>query len=399
MEFRRQSLYKLLNGQHDKTKRRFLLEYLRLKEKEQLGIIDKNRQERLLIISTNLSEDDFLKAKLIDIENKALLSSLTMISDKSGNPINIYDIKDVDTLTKKLKGLYNKKHINMLWDKYISKNAEKIKELYSVLKESEFSDRVKVKEINVEFNDNSLMKNLIHDGYDFKDIERVAKYSLISKESGVFIQNAAVSAPSKELVDIVSKYASTFGVDTTTILDKLYNKIFGIEEIARDSSKQSRIHHEIIAGILSDIDTKNINRYFVSVMNQNVSGLGVKFSNTGNALSDDVIMSGIKGIQDSKKDIVFENLKNYFSALYEIGTIIKSKGNINANFINYIFKQKSLDFMLSGDADINNFLSKSKQYEHMSLSALSEGLTGNNLLSTAFHLSFITNCPAYQKSS
>ncbi|EOQ8522250.1 cysteine protease, partial [Escherichia coli] len=173
--------------------------------------------------------------------------------------------------------------------------------------ESEFSDRVKVKEINVEFNDNSLMKNLIHDGYDFKDIERVAKYSLISKESGVFIQNAAVSAPSKELVDIVSKYASTFGVDTTTILDKLYNKIFGIEEIARDSSKQSRIHHEIIAGILSDIDTKNINRYFVSVMNQNVSGLGVKFSNTGNALSDDVIMSGIKGIQDSKKDIVFEN--------------------------------------------------------------------------------------------
>ena len=95
-------------------------------------------------------------------------------------------------------------------------------------------------------------------------------------------------------------------------------------------------------------------------MNQNVSGLGVKFSNTGNALSDDVIMSGIKGIQDSKKDIVFENLKNYFSALYEIGTIIKSKGNINANFINYIFKQKSLDFMLSGDADINNFLSKIK---------------------------------------
>ncbi|EFH0086634.1 YopT-type cysteine protease domain-containing protein, partial [Escherichia coli] len=268
----------------------------------------------------------------------------------------------------------------MLWDKYISKNAEKIKELYSVLKESEFSDRVKVKEINVEFNDNSLIKNLIHDGYDFKDIERVAKYSLISKESGVIIQNAAVSAPSKELVDIVSKYASTFGVDTTTILDKLYNKLFGIEEIVRDSSKQSRIHHEIIAGILSDIDTKNINRYFVSVMNQNVSGLGVKFSNTGNALSDDVIMSGIKGIQDSKKDIVFENLKNYFSALYEIGTIIKNKGNINANFINYIFKQKSLDFMLSGDADINNFLSKSKQYEHMSLSALSEGLTGNRSL-------------------
>ncbi|EES3896367.1 hydrogenase, partial [Escherichia coli] len=37
--------------------------------------------------------------------------------------------------------------------------------------------------------------------------------------------------------------------------------------------------------------------------------MGVKFSNTGNALSDDVIMSGIKGIQDSKKDIVFENLK------------------------------------------------------------------------------------------
>ncbi|EEV0204244.1 cysteine protease, partial [Escherichia coli] len=33
--------------------------------------------------------------------------------------------------------------------------------------------------------------------------------------------------------------------------------------------------------------------------------------------------------------------------------------------------------MLSGDADITNFLSKSKQYEHISLSALSEGLTGN----------------------
>ncbi|EEX3886669.1 hydrogenase, partial [Escherichia coli] len=51
--------------------------------------------------------------------------------------------------------------------------------------------------------------------------------------------------------------------------------------------------------------------------------MGVKFSNTDNALSDDVIMSGIKEIQDSKKDIIFENLKNYFSALYETGTIIK----------------------------------------------------------------------------
>ncbi|ENB4455546.1 YopT-type cysteine protease domain-containing protein, partial [Escherichia albertii] len=377
MESRRQLIYKLLNGQHDKTKRRLLLEYLRLKEKEQLDIIDKNGQERLLIISTNLSEDDFLKAKLIDIENKTLFSPLRKIVDKSGNPINVYDIKDVDTLTKNLKGLYKKKHINMLWDKYISKNAEKIKELYSVLKESEFSDRVKVKEINIEFNDNSLIKNIIHDGYGFEDIERIAKYSLISKESGVVIQNAAVSAPSKELVDIVSKYASTFDVDTSSILDKLYNKLFGIEEIVRDSSKQSKIHHEIIAGILSDIDTKNINRYFVSIMNQNVSGLGVKFSNTDNALSDDVIISGIKEIQDSKKDIIFENLKNYFSALYETGTIIKNKGNINANLIKYIFKQKSLDFMLSGDADITNFLSKSKQYEHMSLSALSEGLTGN----------------------
>ncbi len=377
IESRRQSIYKLLNGQHDKTKRRLLLEYLRLKEKEQLGIIDKNRQERLLIISTNLSEDDFLKAKLIDIENKALSSSLKKISDKSGNPINIYDIKDVDTLTKNLNGLYKKKHINMLWDKYISKNTEKIKELYSALKESEFSDRVKVKEINVEFNDDSLIKSIIHDGYDFEDIERIVKYSIISKESGVVIQNAAVSAPSKELVDIVSKYALTFGVDTTTILDKLYNKLFGIEEIVRDSSKQSKIHHEIIAGVLSDIDTKNINRYFVSIMNQNVSGLGVKFSNTGNALSDDVIISGIKEIQDSKKDIVFENIKSYFSALYLTGTIIKNKGNINANLIKYIFKQKSIDFMLSGDADITNFLSKSKQYEHISLSALSEGLTGN----------------------
>ncbi|ELR1099002.1 DUF3491 domain-containing protein [Escherichia coli] len=377
IESRRQSIYKLLNGQHDKTKRRLLLEYLRLKEKEQLGIIDKNRQERLLIISTNLSEDDFLKAKLIDIENKALFSSLKKISDKSGNPINIYDIKDVDTLTKNLNGLYKKKHINMLWDKYISKNTEKIKELYSALKESKFTDRVKVKEINVEFNDNSLIKNIIHDGYDFEDIERIVKYSLISKESGVVIQNAAVSAPSKELVDIVSKYASTFGVDTTTILDKLYNKLFGIEEIVRDSSKQSKIHHEIIAGVLSDIDTKNINRYFVSVMNQNVSGMGVKFSNTGNALSDDVIMSGIKEIQDSNKDIIFENIKNYFSALYATGTIIKNKGNINANLIKYIFKQKSIDFMLSDDANITNFLSKSKQYEHISLSALSEGLTGN----------------------
>ncbi|WP_213056416.1 TcdA/TcdB catalytic glycosyltransferase domain-containing protein [Escherichia coli] len=377
IESRRQSIYKLLNGQHDKTKRRLLLEYLRLKEKEQLGIIDKNRQERLLIISTNLSEDDFLKAKFIDIENKALFSSLKKISDKSGNPINIYDIKDVDTLTKNLNGLYKKKHINMLWDKYISKNTEKIKELYSALKESKFSDRVKVKEINVEFNDNSLIKNIIHDGYDFEDIERIVKYSLISKESGVVIQNAAVSAPSKELVDIVSKYASTFGVDTTTILDKLYNKLFGIEEIVRDSSKQSKIHHEIIAGVLSDIDTKNINRYFVSVMNQNVSGMGVKFSNTGNALSDDVIMSGIKEIQDSNKDIIFENIKNYFSALYATGTIIKNKGNINANLIKYIFKQKSIDFMLSDDANITNFLSKSKQYEHISLSALSEGLTGN----------------------
>ncbi|STK82993.1 Efa1/LifA-like protein [Escherichia coli] len=41
MESRRQLIYKLLNGQHDKSKRRLLLEYLRLKEKEQLDIIDK----------------------------------------------------------------------------------------------------------------------------------------------------------------------------------------------------------------------------------------------------------------------------------------------------------------------------------------------------------------------
>ncbi|MDM4921989.1 hypothetical protein QT346_01285 [Escherichia coli] len=66
-------------------------------------------------------------------------------------------------------------------------------------------------------------------------------------------------------------------------------------------------------------------------------------------------MSGIKEIQDSNKDIIFENIKNYFSALYATGTIIKNKGNINANLIKYIFKQKSIDFMLSDDANITNF--------------------------------------------
>ncbi|ENB0951834.1 DUF3491 domain-containing protein [Escherichia coli] len=377
LESRRKSIYKLLNEQHDKAKRRLLLEYLRLKEKEQLDIIDKNGQERLLIISNNLYEDDFFRATLLAIENNTLFSPLGNIADKKGNPINVYDIKDIDTLTNKLKGLYKKKQINILWDKYISKNAEKMKELYSALKENEFSDRVKIKEINTELKDNKLIRDIIRDGYGIEDIEKIIKYSLISKESGVVIQNAAVSAPSKELVDIVSRYASTFGVDASSILDKLYNKLFGIEEIIRDSSKQSKIQHEIIAGILSDIDKRNIGRYFVSIMTQNVSGLGIKFSNMNNGLSDEVIMSGIKEMPGSPKDIISENLKEYFSALYETGIVLKNRGNVNENLIKYIFKQRSLDFMLSSDVDITKFLSESKQYEHISLSAISEGLTGN----------------------
>lgn len=347
--------------------------YYLLKKKEQLGTITNDEHDLLLVILSDLSENETLRQKLVDIENKA-----HSVPDKkniafNGKEFDIFKIKHASELKKNI--YYG--HILPLWDKYISSENKNIDELIKEAKKNKIEDRIEIKNISNALKDNLLIKEMIRDGYGFEDLDNIVKYSILSQESGVMIQDAAMAAPSTELVKTVLDITGGNDADAKIILKRLYHYFFGEGEPHFGPSSYEQALKVSFNSALETLDKNNLGKYFLSVMNQDVSALGVRFSSTDGILTSDVMISGMKdGLY--QKNVVLDGMERFFTTLYELNSEIRTGKSISIESIKSKFNRNALAFMLQDDAHINDFISKITTRQDISLTEISRGLTGKN---------------------
>ncbi len=345
--------------------------YYLLKKREQLGTITNDEHDSLLVILSDLSENESLRQKLVDIENKSHSVSDKKNIEYNGKNFDIFKIKDASELKK--NSHYG--DILSLWNKYISN--ENIDELLKEAKKNKFEDRIEIKNISNDLKDNLLIKEMIRDGYGFEDLDNIVKYGILSQESGVMIQDAAMAAPSTELVKTVLDITGGNDADAKIILKRLYHYFFGEGEPHFGPSSYEQALKVSFNSALETLDKNNLGKYFLSVMNQDVSALGVRFSSTDGILTSDVMISGMK---DSlyQNNVVLDGMEKFFTTLYELNSEIRTGKSISIESIKSKFNKNALSFMLQDDAHINDFISKITTRQDISLTEISRGLTGKN---------------------
>ncbi|WDC04425.1 TcdA/TcdB catalytic glycosyltransferase domain-containing protein (plasmid) [Escherichia albertii] len=349
--------------QREKLKR-----YHKLKRKEQLGIITSSEQESLLEIITYLSEYQAIKQKIIDIENSAY--SIEIDSKRVENLDNIQDVKN-------LKGTGDYRDINILWNKYVSNERRTLDYIMSSALSRDLHNRIEIKDVSSDLTHTSLTNKLVHDGYGFDDLKQVMMYNILHKESGIIFQKAAVAAPSGELVGVINKHTSNNDADTSAILRGLYQHFFGDKPVDFGSSPEEQRVKSYFDLVLNSLDSDNLGKYFLSPLAQNVSPFGVKFSCDNGILTSDIIASGIRSIASDQKNVVLDKMNNYLSELYEIKKDINIHNRIDIELIKARFHKSSLIFMLKDDINTNLVLEKINQGSDISLTELSQLLTGN----------------------
>ncbi|THE57910.1 TcdA/TcdB catalytic glycosyltransferase domain-containing protein [Vibrio parahaemolyticus] len=347
--------------------------YYLLKKREQLGTITNDEHDSLLVILSDLSENESLRQKLVDIENKSHSVSDKKNIEYNGKKFDIFKIKDESELNKNIH--YG--DILSLWNKYISNENKNIDELLKEAKKNKFEDRIEIKNISNALKDNLLIKEMIRDGYGFEDLDNIVKYGILSQESGVMIQDAAMAAPSTELVKTVLDITGGNDADAKIILKRLYHYFFGEGEPHFGPSSYEQALKVSFKSALETLDKNNLGKYFLSVMNQDVSALGVRFSSIDGILTSDVMISGMKdGLY--KNNVVLEGMERFFTTLYEMNSEIRTGKSISIESIKSKFNKNALAFMLQDDAHINDFISKITTRQDISLTEISRGLTGKN---------------------
>ncbi|WP_411062500.1 TcdA/TcdB catalytic glycosyltransferase domain-containing protein [Vibrio parahaemolyticus] len=347
--------------------------YYLLKKKEQLGTITNDEHDLLLVILSDLSENETLRQKLVDIENKSHSVPAKKNIAFNRKEFDIFKIKDASELKKNI--YYG--HILPLWDKYISNENKNIDELMKEAKKNKIEDRIEIKNISNALKDNLLIKEMIRDGYGFEDLDNIVKYGILSQESGVMIQDAAMAAPSTELVKTVLDITGGNDADAKIILKRLYHYFFGEGEPHFGPSSYEQALKVSFNSALETLDKNNLGKYFLSVMNQDVSALGVRFSSTDGILTSDVMISGMKdGLYQN--NVVLDGMERFFTTLYEVNSEIRTGKSISIESIKSKFNKNALAFMLQDDAHINDFISKITTRQDISLTEISRGLTGKN---------------------
>ncbi|MDZ5117897.1 DUF3491 domain-containing protein [Vibrio parahaemolyticus] len=347
--------------------------YYLLKKREQLGTITNDEHDSLLVILSDLSENESLRQKLVDIENKSHSLSDKKNIEYNGEKFDILKIKDASELKKNIH--YG--DILSLWNKYISNENKNIDELLKEAKKNKFEDRIEIKNISNALKDNLLIKEMIRDGYGFEDLDNIVKYGILSQESGVMIQDAAMAAPSTELVKTVLDITGGNDADAKIILKRLYHYFFGEGEPHFGPSSYEQALKVSFNSALETLDKNNLGKYFLSVMNQDVSALGVRFSSTDGILTSDVMISGMKdGLYQN--NVVLDGMERFFTTLYEVNSEIRTGKSISIESIKSKFNKNALAFMLQDDAHINDFISKITTRQDISLTEISRGLTGKN---------------------
>lgn len=347
--------------------------YYLLKKKEQLGTITNDEHDSLLVILSDLSENESLRQKLVDIENKSHSVPAKKNIKFNGKEFDIFKMKDASELKKNI--YYG--HILPLWDKYISNEKKNIDEFLKEAKKNNFEGRIEIKNISNALKDDLLIKEMIRDGYGFEDLDNIVKYGILSQESGVMIQDAAIAAPSTELVKTVLDITGGNDADAKIILKRLYHYFFGEGEPHFGPSSYEQALKVSFNSALETLDKNNLGKYFLSVMNQDVSALGMRFSSTDGILTSDVMISGMKdGLY--KNNVVLDGMERFFTTLYEVNSEIRTGKSISIESIKSKFNKNALAFMLQDDAHINDFISKITTRQDISLTEISRGLTGKN---------------------
>ncbi|WP_122995209.1 TcdA/TcdB catalytic glycosyltransferase domain-containing protein, partial [Escherichia coli] len=349
--------------QHDNLKI-----YHRLKRKEQLGMITPEEQLSLIDTITLISEDQGLKQRIIDIENT--LHSFYIEKKLVSNLDKIQNIKS-------LKGVGSYRDIEYLWNRYVGKEQEILNDIMNNAQSRNLQDKIEIKDVSNELSHSTLINKLVYDGYGFDDFKQVMKYNILYREPGLLLQKAVVAVPSGELVDIINKHTSNNDVETSAILNKLYQHFFGDKTVDFDSSieeQRIKINFELV---LSELDLDNLGKYFLSPLIQNVSPFGVKFSSDNGVLTSDIIASGLRSFVSDERSVVLDKMNDYLSLLYDIKKDIYSYNRINVELIKTMFHKASLSFMLKDDLNLNPLLDKNLHGGDISLTELSQILTGN----------------------
>ncbi|ETT04765.1 TPA: TcdA/TcdB catalytic glycosyltransferase domain-containing protein [Providencia alcalifaciens] len=351
-----------------------LEQYYKLKNKEQLNTITKLEKENLSLILAKIANNKKISSKLAGIENKLsnLPGSTTL--KINGKKINILNIEDKNSLKNNTDG---DNDAITLWDKYITNKDKIINTLQQDANKKYGKNRIEFKNISTDLKENELIKKLMDEKYSFNDINEIIGYGILQKESGVMINGAALAAPSNELVNIILNCTGGNDSDAKTLLKKLYDYLFKKEDVHFGPSNYEQSLKVSFESVLELLDKNDLSKYFLSVMNQNVSALGVRFSSIEGKLTSDIMIAGMKdGL--SNKNTILDRMHNLFNIIYQINNDIKTGKLITVESIKSIFNQNSLGFMLQNDSLLTDYLNKIKTTRETSLIGITQGLTGKN---------------------
>lgn len=353
--------------------------YYGLKRKSQLGTISVTEKEKLSTVLQKIAQDKNLEKKLIEIEIKIKSLPIQDNFKINGKTINFLKIKDINDLK------YNigyKGDIITLWNKYITNEQQIINSLLQEADNKWGKGKIEIRNISTDLKDNHLIQKMINDRYGFDDLNDIVKHGILRQESGVMMRHPALAAPSTELIKIISDYTGGNDTDIKIILKKLYNHFFGKDIVHFGPSNYEQSLKLTFESILDVLDKNNFSKYFLSVMNQDVSALGVRYSSVEGKLTSDIMMSGMKD-RLSNNNIVLDRMGNFLEVLYDV----KKSKDITLELIKSKFNQNTLGFMLQNDAHILEYLKGTSTHHESSLSDISRGLTGkNSFLECALHI-------------
>ncbi|HCE1798303.1 TPA: DUF3491 domain-containing protein [Vibrio parahaemolyticus] len=245
-------------------------------------------------------------------------------------------------------------------------------------------DRIKVRDFSKDLMKSSLIYSIVDDQYRHDDKNKILEFAILSQESGVIIRNAALAAPSRELIDIILEHTGGNDVDAKQILNHLYNHFFNDNKSKFGISGYEKSLQIIFESILEKLDLNNIGKYFSSIMNLSVSSFGMKFSSVDGSLSSDVIVSGSKSGLNGNH-IILHEMDNFLSVVYETKNEINKKLSLES--IKSKFEHKYFDFMLQNDSEIIKFLKGVSKKNDISLTEFIRGITGKyGFIECAMHI-------------
>ncbi|HHR5887065.1 TPA: TcdA/TcdB catalytic glycosyltransferase domain-containing protein [Providencia alcalifaciens] len=340
---------------------------------DKLSNIDKKIYQYLLSSDNNLvkwvgiSLSDQLKEKLKQSKLPIGNNVHYFLNDIESNP---------DAYKKSILSILSGSHntIITIWT-----NDKKDKKSLNNLLKQVPENKIQVKTFSKDLNKSPLISAISNNEYNYEDKNKILSFAILNKEPGVIIRNAAVAAPSLELMNIILDHTGGNDSDISLILRNIYDYLFNDGKYKVETGNYNQHLKIIFHSILEKIDTKNLGKYFSSIMNLSVSSFGLKFSNTDNSFSSDVMLSGIQN-EHIETNVNLHEMENFFSLIYEIKREINEKKSITLESIKSRFQEQSLGFMLQNDSSISDFLKKTSNKYDMSLTEITRGLTSRQSL-------------------